>query len=97
MIALIRFFLSRGYGNARGSRAIGYRFVCLLGVPWRRPGCEPVLKQVEQAVESGVCKVNLRHSRSAIQSQTPALVCGLATDLRTKPEQRRQVLPVSGG
>jgi hypothetical protein len=67
----MRFFLSHGYENARGLRAIGYRFVRLPGVPWHGPGCEPVLQQIEQAVESAVCKVNLRRSRSAIQGQAP--------------------------
>ena len=76
-------------------KAIGCRCVRLLGVPWRGPACELVLpQQIEQAVESGVCKFNLRHSRSAIQSQAPALVCGLSTDLRSKPRQWMEIMLV---
>jgi hypothetical protein len=41
-------------------------------VPLRGPSCELVLQEIEQAVESGVCKVNFRHSRSAVQSQAPS-------------------------
>jgi hypothetical protein len=36
------------------------------------PRCELVFQEIEQAVESSVCKVNFRHSRSAIQSQAPS-------------------------
>jgi hypothetical protein len=71
IIDLIGHILSHGYRNARGWKAIGCRFVRLLGVPWRGPGCEPVLQEIEQAVQSGVCKVNFRHSRSAVQSKVP--------------------------
>jgi hypothetical protein len=71
IIDLIRFFLSHGYRNARGWKAIGCRFVCLLGVPGRGPSCELVLREIEQAVESGICKVNFRHRRSAVQSKAP--------------------------
>jgi hypothetical protein len=94
IIALIRFFLLHGYRNARGLKAIGYRFVCFLGVSWRGPACEPVLQQIEQAVESSVCEFNLRRSRSAIQSQAPALVCGLGADLRPKPRQWKKIMLV---
>ena len=51
-------------------------------------------KEIEQAVESGVCKFNLRHTRSAIQSQAPALVCGLGTDLWPKLRQWMEILLV---
>ena len=71
IIALIRFFVSYGHRSARGLKAIGYRFVRLLRVPWRGPGYEPVLQQIEQAVESSVCEFNLQHRRNAIQGQTP--------------------------
>ena len=59
-----------------------------------RPGCELVLEKIEQAVESRVRRIHLWSVRSAIQSQTAALVCGLGADLWSKPWQRRQVLPV---
>jgi hypothetical protein len=72
IIALMRFFLAYGYRSARGLMAVGDRFVRLLGVPWRGPSCEPVLQEIEQAVQSGVCKVNFRHSRSAVQSKAPS-------------------------
>jgi hypothetical protein len=35
--------------------------------------------------------IHLRDRRSTVESQTPALVCGLGTDLQAKPGQRRQV------
>jgi hypothetical protein len=41
---------------------------------------------------SGVCKFNLPHSRSAIQSQ--ALVYGLSTDFRSKPRQWMEIMLV---
>jgi hypothetical protein len=39
IIDLMRFILSHGYRNARGWKAIGCRFVHLLGVPGRGPDC----------------------------------------------------------
>jgi hypothetical protein len=63
--------------------------------PW--PDCEPVLQQVEQAVESPIREVHLWQLRRAIQSQAPALVGRLSADLRSKPGQRRQVVTVHGG
>ncbi len=92
----IRFFRSRGYRSARGLRAIGCGFVRLLGVPWRGPGCEPVLQQVEQAVESRVREVNVRCGRSTINSLAPALVSGLGADLRPELGRWRDILPVLG-
>lgn len=73
---------------------MSYRVVRFLGVSWRGQGCEPVLQEIEQAVESGVCKVNLRHTRSAIQSQAPALLCGLGADLWPKLRQWMKILLV---
>jgi fructose/tagatose bisphosphate aldolase len=71
IIDLIRFFLLHGHGSTRGLKTTSHRFVPLLGVPWRRPSCELILQEIKQAVESGVCKVNFRHSRSAVQSKAP--------------------------
>ena len=61
-----------------------------------RPSGEPVLQEIEQAVESRIRDIHLRSVRSAIQSQASALVGGLGADLRSEPGQRRQVLLVLG-
>jgi fructose/tagatose bisphosphate aldolase len=53
-------------------KAIGDRCVRLLRVPLHGSSCELVFQEIEQAVESGVCKVSFRHSRRAIQSQAPS-------------------------
>jgi hypothetical protein len=82
IIDLIRFFLLHGHGSTRGLKTTSHRFVPLLGVPWRGPSCEPVLQEIKQAVEIGVFEFNLRHSRSAIHGQVPALVCGLGAPHR---------------
>jgi hypothetical protein len=63
---------------------------CRLIPQW--PSCEPVLQQIKYAVESSLREVHLRCLRQTLQSNPPAQVSALGTDLRTKPGQGLKLL-----
>jgi hypothetical protein len=58
--------------------------------PW--PSGEPVLQQVEQAVESPVRDIHIPCIRSTLESQVTAPIGRLNADLRAEPGQRMEVL-----
>jgi hypothetical protein len=63
---------------------------CSLIPQW--PSCEPVLQQIKHVVESSLEEVHLRCLRQALQSDPPAKVCALGTDLRAEPGQGLKLL-----
>jgi hypothetical protein len=64
----IRFGSRRGHRSIGGERNISRGCARLLGLHLNRPGGEPVLEKIEQAVESRVRHIHLWSVRSAIQS-----------------------------
>jgi hypothetical protein len=60
--------------------------------PW--PSGEPIVQQVEQAVESCIRDVHCGSLRSAVESQASAPVGGFGADLRPEPGQWMKIVLV---